>query len=114
MKHEMKVQPTFFDKIKAGEKIYEMRLNDEKRQKIKVGDEITFKKEPDLTETITTQVLELVKFKSLEEMANSLPLNEVGFHKLNASEVVEVYHHFYTTEEEKKYGVLAIKIKAIL
>ncbi len=111
MTHEMKVQPTFFDKIKAGEKIYEIRLNDEKRQKIKVGDEIIFKKEPDLTDKISANVVELKKFKTLDEMANSLPLSEVGFHKLNASEVVEVYHHFYTQEEEKQFGVLAIKIK---
>lgn len=28
----MKIKPIYFDKIKKGEKIYEVRLNDEKRR----------------------------------------------------------------------------------
>jgi len=111
MIHQMRLKPTYFDLIKAGEKIYEIRLNDEKRQKIKVGDEIIFTNEPEPDKTISTQVVDLIKFKSFKEMANTLPLNEVGFHKLNADEVVEVCHHFYTPEEENQFGVLAIKLK---
>lgn len=34
MQYEMKLDRKPFDKIKCGEKIYELRLNDEKRQKL--------------------------------------------------------------------------------
>jgi ASC-1-like (ASCH) protein len=42
MLHQMKLQPNPFEQIKNGSKTLELRLNDEKRQLIKVGDEIEF------------------------------------------------------------------------
>lgn len=43
MKHEMKIREVYFNKIKSGEKIYEIRLNDEKRRLIDVGDVLVLK-----------------------------------------------------------------------
>ena len=40
MLHEMKLQDQYFDMVKSGAKIYEGRLNDEKRKLINVGDVI--------------------------------------------------------------------------
>ena len=48
MTHEMKLQPKNFDYILNGTKRIEIRLNDEKRKKIKLGDKIKFLKETDL------------------------------------------------------------------
>ena len=45
MKHEMKLQQKYYDFIKRGTKRIEIRLFDEKRQKIKIGDTIKFLKE---------------------------------------------------------------------
>lgn len=42
MKHEMKLKAQFFNYIKNGTKRIELRLNDEKRRKIKLGDTIKF------------------------------------------------------------------------
>lgn len=47
----MKLRPTYFDMIADGTKIYEIRLNDEKRQPVQVGDIITFQREPELEQT---------------------------------------------------------------
>ena len=44
MTHEMKLQPKYFDYILNGTKRIEIRLNDEKRKKIKLGDKIKFLK----------------------------------------------------------------------
>ena len=38
MKHEMGLRPKYFDYIKNGTKRIELRLFDEKRQKIRLGD----------------------------------------------------------------------------
>ena len=51
MIHEMKLQSKYYDYILKGAKKIELRLFDEKRQKIKVGDKIKFLKEPELTES---------------------------------------------------------------
>lgn len=110
MIHEMKLQDVYFDMIKAGIKIYEGRLNDEKRQLIHVGDSITFKKHYD-DETYTVEVIDLKYFSSFLDMCKNLPLDEIGFKNKSPEEVASVYHQFYSVEDEQKYGVVAIKIK---
>ena len=113
MKHEMKLREIYFNKIKIGEKIYEIRLNDEKRQLINVGDFIIFKKEPLLEDVIETEVVELLHFKTFKEMASNILPKEIGFDNHSIDDIVKVYHQFYSTEDEKKFGVLAIKVKII-
>lgn len=113
MVHEMKLKAIYFDKIKSGQKIYEIRLNDEKRQMIDVGDVLIFKKEPELNDTLKTIVKDLVYFKSFNEMVNTLPLDKIGFEKNTKDEVENIYYSFYSKADELKYGVIAIKIKII-
>ena len=48
----MKLKPEFFDQVKSGKKIYEVRIYDEKRQKVAIGDNIIFKREPDLIDGV--------------------------------------------------------------
>ena len=48
MVHVMKLQPEYFNYILNGTKRIEIRLYDEKRQNIKLGDKIKFLKEPNL------------------------------------------------------------------
>lgn len=48
MVHKIKLRKIYYEMIKSGAKIYEGRLNDEKRRLISVGDIITFQKEPEL------------------------------------------------------------------
>ena len=68
MIHEMKLQPEYFNFILNGTKRIEIRLNDEKRQNIKLGDKIKFLKEPDLNESFEAQVIGLLRYNSFEEM----------------------------------------------
>ena len=56
MKHEMRLLPKPFELICSGVKTVEIRLNDEKRKKIQVGDTITFRKLPEEEESIVTEV----------------------------------------------------------
>lgn len=111
MIHEMKLREIYFDKIKSGEKIYEIRLNDEKRKLITVDDDIVFKKEPELKEALTAKVKELIHFDSFNDMVNFLPLKDVGFANASKEEVIDIYHQFYSQEDETNYGILAIKIE---
>lgn len=113
MVHEMKLKAIYFDKIKSGQKIYEIRLNDEKRQMIDVGDVLIFKKEPDLKETLKTIVKDLVYFKSFNEMVNTLPMDKIGFDNNTKDEIESIYYSFYSVDDELKYGVVAIKVEVI-
>lgn len=113
MIHEMKLQEIYFNMIKTGTKKYEGRLNDEKRQQICLGDIILFKNANNYTDTCFAKVEDLIYFESFLEMANILPLNEVGFENISAEDASDIYHNFYSYEDEKKYGVVAIKLQVI-
>lgn len=110
MTHELKLKSQYFDLIKNGTKIYEIRLNDAKRQAIKIGDEIIFRKEPLLDEKLNLIVKDLIYFDSFENMAKTLSAREIGFAGKNIQEIVDVYHQFYSVENEKLLGVVAIKL----
>lgn len=110
MTYEMKLKKYYFEKIKSGEKIYEIRLNDEKRKLLKVGDFIIFKNENNLKESVKTKVCDLIHFNNFFEMAKTLSSSQIGFAKKSPNEIVTTYHEFYSLEKEKTYGVLAIKI----
>ena len=109
----MKLDTEFFDQVKSGKKIYEIRLYDEKRRGIGIGDSIIFKKRPDLIDGVIVKVVDVMKFESFEEMARTLSLSSVGFDNMTAPQVAKFYHTIYTKEDEKKYGVVAYKLEKL-
>lgn len=109
----MKLKSVYFDLIKAGQKVFEGRLNDEKRQLISAGDSIVFKREPALEDSFNAVVKDLLFFDSFEKMASTLPLEKLGFANKTVNEVMEIYHQFYSVEDENKYGVVAIEVENI-
>ena len=112
MVHEMKLQDVYFNKIASKEKIYEVRLNDEKRKLINIDDTIVF---TNLTtkQTIKVRVTNLYHFKSFVQMASTLPATLLGFENYSKEQIVGTYHTFYTPYNEQTYGVLAIQVKCI-
>lgn len=109
----MKLKPEFFDQVKSGKKIYEIRLHDEKRQKIGVGDNIIFKKEPELLDGVIVRVVDVKRFNSFEDMARTLSLSSIGFDNKNATQVARFYRTIYSKEDEKNYGVVAFKMELV-
>ena len=109
----MKLKPEFFDQVKSGKKTYEVRLHDEKRQKIGIGDSIIFKKMPELIDGVIVKVVDVKRFETFEQMAMALSLSSVGFDNKNAAQVARFYRTIYSKEDEKKYGVVAFKMELI-
>ena len=109
----MKLQPEHFDKIKSGEKIFEIRLNDEKRQLINIGDIVIFKKEPDLYEGVVCKILEKRFFTSFAQMAQVMSLKDLGFAGKNAEQVERKLHTYYSKKDEEAYGIVVFKLQVI-
>ena len=107
----MKLQDIYFEKIKSGTKIYEIRLNDSKRQQIKAGDLILFRKITNLDENLLVSVEKLLHFDSFSQMLKALPKKEIGFENETEKEIENVFHTFYSPQDEQKFGVVAIKVK---
>lgn len=108
MIHKMKLQESPFERIKNGTKTVEFRLYDEKRSKMKIGDQIEFAKLPDLQETILVDVLDLYREDTFENLFKKLFTDEVEIKKKTKS-----MYQYYSPDEEKQYGVVGIKISLI-
>ena len=98
--------------LKDGIKTAEGRVNSEKYQKIKIGDEITFAdtKNGDFIKGIVTSKHEYSTFEEmlrLEGVKNMLPFLEDG----DLEKGVQVYQNFPGSKRIKKFGCVAIGIK---
>lgn len=113
MEHEMKLQPKYFDFILNGTKRIEIRLYDEKRQQIKLGDTIKFLKEPALNDSFKTKVVGLLRFNSFEDMFNDFDISILSDKSMTKDELINSLEQFYTKEKQQKYGVLGIRIELI-
>lgn len=76
MTHKMNLYHEPYEMIRNGLKTIELRLKDEKRQKIKVGDMIEFT-QIETGEKLTAEVIALHRFGSFTELYQKLPLNAV-------------------------------------
>ena len=113
MTHYMNLCSEPFNSIKNKEKIYELRLLDSKRQKLKVGDTITFTN-LDNKEALSVKVVGLHKFSSFEELYNNLPLDKCGYNKSNISKAnPKDMEKYYPKEKPSQYGVVGIEISLI-
>ena len=113
MEHEMKLQPKYYNFILNGTKRIEIRLYDEKRQQIKIGDVIKFLKEPELNDSFNAKVVGLLRYNSFEEMFKDFDISILSDESMTKDELISVLEQFYTKEKQEKYGVLGIKIELI-
>lgn len=109
MKHNMSLNNRPFKSIKEGTKTIELRLNDEKRSLLKVGDEIEFTNR-DTNEKLSVDIISLHKYPSFEELYKHFDKVEMGYNKDDIAEPKDM-EAYYSKEEQDKYGVLGIEIR---
>lgn len=107
----MKLQDEPFKKIKNGTKKIEMRLCDEKRSKLAVGDAITFTNMV-TNEKLVVRVVSLAKYKGFEELYKHYDKQDIGYHK-DEEALPSDMEKYYTKEDIIKYGALAIGVEGI-
>ena len=101
----------YFQSIIDGKKTVEVRLNDENRRKIKVGDMIEFIKVPEQDEALTVEVTQLRKYNTFQEMYEDIPFKDFDCEGWTMKEMIDGTYEIYTPEQEKQWGALAITIK---
>jgi ASC-1-like (ASCH) protein len=107
-KISINVQEPYYSFIINGQKIVEGRLNKGKFASIQKGDILVL-----APEKIEFEVIEKNIYKSFMEMIKSEGVGNVIPDKTSIEEATNVYYKFYTKEQEKEFGVAAIKIKRI-
>ena len=111
MEHRMRLVKEYFDAIKKGTKRYELRLNDEKRQLINVGDLIIFEEVDNPNNILKTKVKSLNIFNTFEELINTYDIEFLGKKEDTKEKLLSLLEGFYPKEEQAKYKCLAIEIE---
>lgn len=111
MLHTMKLNEGPFEAIKNGTKTIEMRLYDEKRRKVHIGDIIEFESRT-TGEKIKVQVVELHIYPSFENLYNKFDKVMLGYKEYEEAQYTDM-EMFYLKTDIEKYGVVGIEIKLI-
>lgn len=107
----MNLQPKYFDFIKAGTKRIELRIYDEKRRSIQLGDIIEFAKSDD--EKFKAKVVGLLRYNSFANLFEDFDISILADSSMTKQELLEVLGEFYSEEKQAEFGVIGIRIKLI-
>ena len=109
MQHTMNLHNEPFNKIKGGTKTVEMRLFDERRKGINIGDTILFTNNT-TGEKLAVQVTNMQAFANFEELYENYDKVSIGYAPDEAANPTDM-NLYYTNEQIATYGVVAIGIK---
>lgn len=114
MEHRMSLFAEPFERIKSGRKVIEVRLFDGKRQKVDVGDTITFEELPDRDKSVTVKVVGLSRFGSFRELFLAFDKSKFGHPRdFSPEDQIAGIREVYSEEREKELGVLGIHIRLV-
>jgi len=105
----MNLRDDMFDLVRSGIKNVEMRVLDEKRAEISVGDEIEFTSDADENKKITVTVTGLHAYRTFYELATDFTPLTLGFYDKTPRAISEIMDDIYR-EKLKFYRPLAIRI----
>lgn len=111
MTHEMKLQPSPYAAILEGRKTVEMRLYDERRRGISVGDEIVFTNN-ETGEKMSVLVTSVKVYPSFAELYLDYDKEAIGYMPDEVADPRDM-EEYYPREKQALYGAVAIGIERI-
>lgn len=107
----MKLNNGPYVNIKNDTKTIELRLNDDKRQLLKIKDLIEFTNKETL-EQMLVEIQNLYHYPSFDELYKHFDKVSMGYKENDVADPKDM-EKYYSKEEQEKYGVLGIEIKKI-
>ena len=108
MTHYMNLWDDSFQAIKEGWKTVEMRLNDEKRSAIKIGDIVEFSNTT-TQEKMSCKVTNIYKYRDFAELYKNHNKLSIGYKENEAANPDDMLL-YYTREDIEKYGVVGLEL----
>ena len=108
----MHLESEIYNLVNNNIKDIEIRINDEKRRKLKIGDIITIANRSN-NDTLMIRITNLEYFSSFNDCINNYDLKRLYNDEITKEELLNLLYKFYTIEEEIKYGVVAIIFEKI-
>ncbi len=109
--HKMNVKEKYYNMLKSGQKTIELRLFDEKRQSIEIGDVIEFTNADNVSDKFLAEVVNLHRTGDFATLCHKISCHQAGFE--TNEELISCLAEFYTPEKQKHFGVLGIEIKRV-
>lgn len=100
-----------FNLIKQGSKTIELRLYDEKRQKILIGDLIQFIN-IDNKNVLSTKVKNIFIYKDFQKLYKDFDKMSIGYKEDEIANYKDMEQYYYI-EDIEKYGVIGIEMQLI-
>jgi ASC-1-like (ASCH) protein/uncharacterized damage-inducible protein DinB len=113
MQHAMRLNPRPYEAIQSGRKRFEIRLYDEKRRTIALGDTLSFTRVGDSAGPLWMEVLGLRRYATFEELYRDIPPREIDCEGWSMADLLTSTYEIYSREQEAQYGALAIEIRRL-
>lgn len=107
----MNLNDSPFQYIKNGKKDVEMRLYDDRRKSLKIGDVIHFTNNV-TGEEIDVEILNLYTFDSFKELYDAYDHSRLGYDSPSEGVYTDM-EQYYSKESIQTHGVVGIEIKLI-
>ena len=113
MLHKIRLSGPAFARVQSNAKTLELRLYDEKRQRIKLGDIIEFFELPDLAATVRAHVVGLLIYPTFASLIDDIPTALMGYQEADKDYLRTSMYEIYSPEDEAKYGALGIRFRLL-
>lgn len=111
MIHYMRLNDDQFDRMSSGFKRVELRLNDDKRKKLRPGHRILFKATSSSRE-LCVEVTRLRVYKGFKELYQDYGAEELGYKEDQVKDYRDMLE-IYSQKDQDDYGALAIEIRLL-
>lgn len=98
-----------FIKIKNGLKDADLRLYDERRQRVRIGSYFLFQNDAEPSDRIKVLVKDLHVFKDLSQIPKRITLKRMGYRDMKS--FVRIVNRFYTQEEMEGYDFVVFEFE---
>jgi ASC-1-like (ASCH) protein len=100
-------QEPYYSFCLQGKKTVEGRLNKGKFRTVEIGDILK------ISDSADFEVIDKKTYSNFKDMIINEGIENLVPDKKNIEEALGVYYEFYTSEQEKEFGVVAFRIKKI-
>ncbi len=107
--HCLQLATTPFDAIKSGRKTIESRLYDEKRQQIKLGDQIIFTNRENPKQQVSVRVVGLLRYRTFHDLF--IHNNPAKFGGESVQWLEKQIGEFYSLDDQFENGVVGIEFE---
>lgn len=106
--HEMSVKTKYYNLLKSGLKTMELRLYDDKRKQIKIGDIIKFNDSSNDKDIFLAKVKNLHFSSDFNNLCDIIKPAQAGFE--TKDNLIKALEEFYPLNRQAQYGVIGIEI----